>query len=381
MRVGIITFHRAYNYGAVLQAYALSHKIKNFNDSVEVIDYYPQYFRKQYHMIPEVPYSKKAAKQQIKRIIGKILYNSKLKDRNYSFEMFINEYLPLTKESYTSIKSLEDAVKQFDVIITGSDQVWNDKCANFDRTFFLDFQASCKKCSYAASFGFDEVPSNLRNTYQKRLTGYSSISVREASGKRIIDELLNEEATVCCDPTLLLNATDWKQVIQDFNAPKEDYIFLYYVTTADSVRKYAYKLAKEKNCKVIALSCQVSFPEFSGDEDRNLGFEVVNTCGPKEFIGYIANAKYVVTNSFHGTVFSLLFHKKFKTQFIQDTKKRNNRVIELMEKLDLNGGNLADEYCNIDDKIDWIDVDEKIQTYRENSIDYLKRSCSESNGN
>lgn len=376
MRIGIITFHRAYNYGAVLQAYALSHRIKNLNNSVEIIDYYPQYFRKQYQMIPEIPHSKKAAKQQIKRIIGRILYNSELKDRCQSFEMFINKYLPLSKKSYTSIKTLENDAEQYDVIITGSDQVWNDKCANFDRAFFLDFQGSYKKCSYAASFGFDEMPSNLRNAYQNRLTGYSSISVREASGKRIIDELLDEKATVSCDPTLLLNATDWKQVIQDFNAPKEDYIFLYYVTTADSVRKYAYKLAKEKNCKVIALSCQVSFPEFSGDEDRNIGFEVVNTCGPKEFVGYIANAKYIVTNSFHGTVFSLLFHKNFKTQFIQDTKKKNNRVIELMERLDLNGRNLEDEYCDIDDKINWIDVDEKIEQYRANSINYLKRICS-----
>ena len=379
MKIGIMTFHRAYNYGAVLQAYALSHCIKKIDDSVEIIDYYPQYFRKQYRMIPEVPHSKRAAKQQIKRIIGRIIYGSKLKDRSKAFETFIDEYIPLSRKSYTKIESIEDDIEQYNIIITGSDQVWNDRCANFDRVFFLDFQGVYKKCSYAASFGFDEIPSDLKNIYQKRLAGYSLISVREDSGKRIINELLDEEATICCDPTLLLDAVEWKEVIEDFDAPKEDYIFLYYVTKADSVRKYAHKLAKEKNCRVIALSCQVAFPEFSGDEDRSIGFEVVNTCGPKEFVGYIANARYIVTNSFHGTVFSLLFHKNFKTQFIQDTKKKNNRVIELMEKLGLCERDLSAQDCNIDKAIDWSVVDKKIEQYRTDSINYLRKICIESN--
>lgn len=371
MKIGILTFHRAYNYGAVLQAFALSETLKTLGYEVEIIDYWPDYFRKQYYLVPQKAHSLKDFKKQLKRVVGKVFLKRTLNERNKNFEDFIDTYLLNSRDKFRTYKDVEKALSKYDVVITGSDQVWNNRCANFDKVFFLDFNIPVRKYSYAASFGFDRIPNEFKEEYKKRLSGFEGYSVRENTGVQILSDLIGVDSTLCCDPTLLMNSKMWRSTLE-IEQGEEDYILVYYVTKADTVRKEAQKISREKNCRVISIPCQVAFPELYAEKDRKAGFEVVNSCSPKQFVEYFAHAKYVITNSFHGTVFSLIFHKKMKTQFVQDTGKTNNRVIGLMKNVGLENRDIKETKVNIDEEIPWTEVDRKIETIKQNSMLYLK---------
>lgn len=368
MKAAILTFHRAHNYGAVLQCYALNRAISKENIECITVDYWPDYFKSIYYYETRPSLSLKFLKKCIRYIQLKNI----LTKRNKAFETFIEKRIPLTDKTYHNRSELTKEELNFDVFITGSDQVWNDKCANFDPVYFLDFDAAnyAKKYSYAASFGFKSIPEKLVDEYKRLLSDYEAYSVRESQGKNIIKSLLKKEAIQCCDPTLLLDREEWLELGD--NAIQEDYILMYYVTKPVTLRKNAMEIAKEKKCKVIALPCQTSYQGLSGKADRRCGFEVRNCCGPEEFISLFANAKYVLTNSFHGTVFSLIFHKKFLVQTELGDGKQNNRAKSLLETTNLEHRTLENSKIDIEDDIDWEDVDFRISELRSKSIDYIK---------
>ena len=198
-KIGILTYHRAYNYGAVLQAYALQSAIQNINYNVEIIDYCCDYIEKI------------GSEKSIKNIIKFILSGRRINQTKKKFVKFRNDKLNLSNNDFNrdTIKEIADL---YDIYIVGSDQVWNYQGSNFDKTYFLDFvKQNTKKKSYAASFGISKIPPKYEKEYIRLLNKFSDISVREKQGINIINNLLGKDCELVLDPTLLLSKKEWKE--------------------------------------------------------------------------------------------------------------------------------------------------------------------------
>lgn len=376
-KIGILTFHRACNYGAVLQCYALNKTLEHLGANPTTIDYFPEYFKSRYYPTLE-PFSLIHFTSWIRK--RKIV---KLKDeRNKKFEHFVQKELNIHPNTAHNLQELQTIVKSSDIRtwISGSDQVWSDTCAKFDPAFFLDFELpkNSEKYSYAASFGINQIPEELQIEYQKRLEGYKHYSVRERSGIDIINQLQLGNATEHCDPTLLLKAEDWKKIASE---PKqaEPYILIYHVKKADLLLKKAAELRKKTGLNVVYLSSYFSHSTISGKQYKKYRYTPVMDSSPQDFVSLFANARYVITNSFHGTVFSILFHKNFWTQLNLTEEKINERAKNLLDKLGITSRWLIDESTPlVETYIDWNAIDQKVDELRNVAKNYLSNIIQES---
>lgn len=370
MKFAILSFHRAYNYGAVLQNYALNKVLNGMNVSCCTLDYRPPYFTNEYYMKPEF----KLWHPPVKTWVRRFLVRKVLAARIQTFEDFISKYIPLSGESYDSYEEICRIRDKYDCYLTGSDQVWSYSCSRFDPTFFLDFPDALahKRFSYAASFGTREIPGEFRDEYRRRLSGYSAYSVREADGRLLLKELCQVDAAVCCDPTLLFDRQEWERFPAPRNAEAEEYILLYYVEQSEQLLHFARRLGDQLRKKVICIACNSDYKALAGRTEKRLGFDVRNSASPAEFLHLIRNASYVLTNSFHGTVFSILFNKNFGAQIVLDDGRRNERANEILNYAGLQNCKIESEAFSLEKTPDWDSVNRKIQALREQSLKYLE---------
>mgnify|MGYP003094149428 FL=1 len=300
-KVGVLTFHRAENYGSVLQAYALQ---KYLTDKLgienELIDYIPSGQEEFYKLF--VPIT------NIRNLIGNILKLSianKYKKRKDAFQGFLNSNLAISKDKYSAFNKNSLLSNQYSLIITGSDQIWNTECADFSWDYLLEDVHGLKKISYAASMGGGKISDYDR--YKKCLEEYTSISVREQYASDVINQMFNNEKKieVSLDPTLLLDKEDYNKIA----APRKiqgDYIFLYSVYHDDKLLHTIRRMKKKWGMPIITLiSRNNSYKVLLN------GIKLANEEGPEDFLGYIRYAKFVLTNSFHGSVFSMIYGKEF----------------------------------------------------------------------
>nr|WP_243424376.1 polysaccharide pyruvyl transferase family protein [Gemmiger formicilis] len=370
MRVGLLTFHRAYNYGAVLQCYALNYTLNKLGYECKVIDYWPDYFKNNYYITKKFSFRHPPVKTWLRHIrVSRIL-----KRRNKNFEKFIQNYILITEKTFETHEQLLNGKIPFDIFVTGSDQVWHNRCAEFDPVYFLALECfkSKPRFSYAASFGMQQVPTDLRDEYIKRLQGYRKYSVREKSGQVILKDLLNVNANVNCDPTLLLSREEWKK-IEDQNMPiSNPYVLVYYVKKTKRLQDKAYEFAKKHNCDVICVACNMEVSALRGQAEKKRGFIIKNDVAPSDFIQLVDNAKMVFTNSFHGTIFSLIFKKDCFLELKHLDGSFNNRVIELLESLSFQNIKGEDELELQSEKVDWNTVEKAWADLRDHALDYLK---------
>lgn len=368
MKIAITTFHRAYNYGAVLQCYALYHSLKELGHECYVLDYWPKYFYNQYYVHADFSITH----PPIKTWINHLRIKKVLDERNKGFEKFLEEHLKLfpvdINDGQISVKN-----NKFDLYVTGSDQVWNDRCARFDRNYFLNFPSAkeSNRTSYAASFGLKKIPENLREEYKNRLNGFEAYSVRESDGKNILEDLLGVVASVNCDPTLLLSQYDWNDVASNDLDLSDPYVLVYYVTKTNELQKQAYAYAKKNGYKLVVLPCNMGIDVLTGKNDKSLDAELRLSASPADFLSLFKNASYVFTNSFHGTVFSLLYHKQFSSQIRLDGNKQNSRALNLLHQVGLIPKNFDTDAFSTDVNTDWKLVDSNIATMRREGLNYL----------
>ncbi|MEE1317873.1 MAG: polysaccharide pyruvyl transferase family protein [Ruminococcus sp.] len=350
-KIGILTFHRAVNYGAQLQAYALQRTATDLGAECELVDYICPAITKPYKPIY---ITKNNPIMSLAKSL--IMFNRRIKKAK-SFESFQDKIVK-SKEQYVP-ENIADAKDKYDVFITGSDQVFSPWCADFDPAYFLTFADDRQKFSYAASFATKEIPDEMKSEFTKRLDGFQKISVREQEGVRLVDELCKKNAEVTLDPTILLGADKWGEIAEcDCNEP---YVFVYSVMPQISLVNFACKLAEEKNMKVIFVNDAPHMP--------NKNIEYKRATSVEKFIGYIKNASYVVSNSFHATAFSVIFHKSMFIEF-QNKVNRNVRSESFLANLGISRGienGVAEET-----KIDWNDVDSKLNAQREKSLNFLR---------
>lgn len=312
MKIGMFTFHRANNLGAVLQASALQKYIQNNFGDCEIVDYYPN---------NNIPVTYKGIKK-ILRICKKIaIYplTKKKREREYRFDEYRKKYYKMTEQHYYGDHCIEDELKDFDILISGSDQILNTTLTGNSRAYYLDFFEG-KKISYASSFGRTDITQNEIDLIKSELPHYSAVSVREKSAGEIIKRICGIDSELVMDPVFLLKKEEWEsRCNMDIILP-ERFIFVYSMENSENLERVVQLIKEEKNIPVIVVRGGGKAGRIVGKEDA--------TCGPAEFLRYIKNAEYVVTNSFHGTAFSLIFEKKF---LCIAHSTRNTRLINILQ--------------------------------------------------
>ena len=356
MKIGILTFQDAVNYGAVLQTYALQNTVEKLGADAKVINYQCQKVNSLYDPFPKT--------KNAKKLISNILWYKRKKHKKEEFEKFSDKYLKLTEKKYYTKKDLEETNDMFDLFITGSDQIWRAESTNFDTTYFLDFvKDNRKKYSYAASFGSDKVEDKYKEEYAKMLNEYNMISVREKQGQSIVKDLINKEARIDLDPTFLLKKEDWQKIEKKPNEQKR-YIILFIIRKSEKIFRFAEKLAKQKDCELIYIS---------NDRKKEVNAKYVGGISPEEWLGYIDNAEYVITNSFHGTAFSIIYQKNFFLELQPPPAKANARLENIMDMLGLREREIINgDNANISKQIDYIKVEKILEEQSTKSIEYLK---------
>lgn len=292
-RIGLITFHRAKNLGAALQTYALYTYLNDKICSTEIIDYYPN------NAIPIYNAFTKRALQIAKKIIGGKEQKSRYQ-RYAKFDTFINE-CKRSKKVYYGDQAIEADPPSYDLIISGSDQILNTTLTGNSRAYYLSFAQEMPKMSYASSFGRSNI-SDIEDEYIKKyLPDFQAVSVREESGKEIVDQRINCFSEVVVDPVFLLSREKWDILAPLLN--KDRYIFVYAMENTTWLIKTIEQVSENYKLPIKIV--------LGGDFRLSIDGEVDSSCGPREFLSYIKNAELIVTNSFHGTAFSIIFEKKF----------------------------------------------------------------------
>lgn len=337
MKIGILTFQNAHNYGAQLQAYALKKYLKNRNYEVEIINYANSVIENNYLYkaknnikIGGINSAKKWLKKQYEIMFDKKEYQEKW----LKFDAFIKEYITNDEKLF---KKEEIDFSQYDYIICGSDQIWNPYLTDgFDDVYFANINAKVKKISYAASLGISKFDDRkMEERFFELIKNFNSLSVREKVLEKYITENTNLDVQTVLDPTLLIDQTEYKKFIKDI--PYKNYIFQYTLVDNPKLDNIVKELAEKESLNIVELRYSRSFSKKYSTQIIDAGIE--------DFLSLIKNAKYVITNSFHGTIFSILFEKKFycvkidglnsRIENILDITNLENRSIECFEDINL----------------------------------------------
>lgn len=318
MKIGLLTFHRANNLGAVLQASALQKYIKDNYGNCQIIDYFPN---------NDVPVQYKGIKKYL-RLCKHMVLSSFLKNRNiqeHRFEEYRNEYFNLTDQYYYGDKEIDHKLENFDMLISGSDQILNTTLTGCSKAYYLSFFEG-KKISYASSFGRNDISSDEIQLINSELSKFTALSVREQSAGQIISEQIGVKPELVMDPVFLLEKEEWtKRCNMDIKLP-EHFIFVYSMEVSEALENTVNLLKNDVNMPVIVVRGGGKAGRITGVEDE--------TCGPKEFLRYIKDADYVITNSFHGTAFSLIFEKLLLCVAHSTRNTRLENILELINESD-----------------------------------------------
>lgn len=365
MKIGILTFHSGQNYGASLQAYALRKYLSEKGADVEVID-----FRKE-KVFAGSKVKSYFAPARILRKAYEAPYKKSLAQKSKRFDQFLSTYVIENTQPVANEENIGDIAKQYDAILFGSDQIWNTDPRVYDRSkvFFGDFPYTGKKFSYAASFGDSILRAKNNGEYiVEKLKDFKTISVRESTGKVFLEES-GIHAACSVDPTMLLDKNAWKSLINEKPIIDGKYILYYSV----NCRKYSWEVAKQISKRVhLPVYNLVAHPKIIRS-----GFRNYYSGGPLEFLNILHNAEYVVTNSFHGVIFSIVFNKKFIPVFSEkdgklELEERKYSILQLVGLDDLVTSSsrihTLDDYCTIN----WTDVNDKRMKLVDDSQEYLK---------
>ena len=336
MKVGIITFNRAINYGAVLQSFALKNKIISLGHECTVINYYSEMVEK-----GASPFYLKNF--SIKEILITILQIKMRLIKNKKFKNFSEKYLDCSSELFDK-ETIQSQKNAYDAIITGSDQVWNYEITGLDENYFLSFVSKeTRKISYGASFGVSSIPKEYKQKYRKLLSHLDDISVRESSGADIVQELLGFHPEIVIDPVFLIKTDEWLKIAKD-PCISEEYILVYSINKSKCYQ-IAEKIQKKTGEMIVGLQTPMS---------NRVKCKAIRDESPEEFLGWIKNAKYIITDSFHGTAFSIIFEKQFIFCNGGTGSNRLSRQRTLLEIAHLTDrASYPDEYEKIYEEIDY----------------------------
>ena len=373
MKAAIITFSKAYNYGSALQMYALQKKVEELLDcECEVIDYYPPNQEEMYTQYIKC----NSLKSMIVNIAG-CIYGKNILSRREKFESFYKKYIHFTKKEYRDTETLNEINGKYDLYISGGDQVWNVNLIDSSEAYFYPMVKNAIKMSYAPSLGggrFDFKNEEIKERVKSYINDYDFISVREHKGRDAAAELAEQKEVVSVlDPTFLLSREEWNEVASDYKR-KEEYIFFYSINYDTTVIDMVKKISKKLGLPVVILytARKTSKTFFSG-------FELEKHNAPEDFLSLIKNAKLVLTNSFHGTAFSIIYRKSFYVLRGMYGKKINDddRMSTILEKLEIKNREITVntfDSAEYSFEMDYSQIEERIEKEIELSKDFIKQA-------
>ncbi|MDP3441901.1 MAG: polysaccharide pyruvyl transferase family protein [Ignavibacteria bacterium] len=371
MKIAIVTLHGYENYGNKLQNFALTRVILNLDIDVKSIDIdligsNGREDSKQTSLVETK--NGISAIMTILRLIKRRFLRSKhsifakqlMNQRRLNLLSFSRDYL--NEQTYDlHFDKLASIDSEYDFFVVGSDQVWNPTAvANKEYKYFLTFASDSKKISYAASFGVASLQEQDKKKYIPLLNSFEHISVREKAGQRIIHDLLNIEVPILVDPTLLLSKSDWLSIIiPDENKPTKNFLLTYFLSEVNaSTNRYISHFAKIHKLIIVRLN---------DIHDKNRF-----TLGPNQFLDYFNSASIIFTDSFHGSVFSILFERPF---VVFNRGNMNSRIETLLSIFHFEDRH----WDNVKKHRDFFSVDfsnvQSIQAVEKNrSISFLKKA-------
>ena len=361
MKIGILTFHCAHNYGAVLQCYATQEFLRSQGYEVEVINYRPQYLLDPYKLFDRRRVISKNLMLSLKFLFVECLLFLNRYKRFKGFETFIHNRLQIgnavTRDSLPS---------DCDAYIIGSDQVWNSRITRgFDPVYFADFsfeKGNKKFISYAASMESKTLTPEQIDFYTKSLQNFDSLSVRESQLQQLLQPLISKKISQVLDPTLMVPTHVWDK----FSTQKTEgdrYVVIYQVRQDPNTMRIAENIANQIGAKVKVLVAWLQYKAVEGTDQ---------TATPEEFVDAIRNAACVVTTSFHGTAFSVIFNRPFYTIKLNDGW--DSRSESLLGTLNLEGRVVEVNASPIFSDIDYSLVNQKLEQLRSESQEYLLNS-------
>lgn len=361
MKIGTLNYHHAYNYGAVLQASALQYAISSLGHDTYIIDYRNGSIEKQYSFKPI-----KLNGSMINSIRADLVLLPFIKKKRQNFERWFSQYQKtdiLTKDGLPSL------AEEFDKIIVGSDQVWNMKCQGEDTTYLLDFVPDKKRIAYAASFGTYDVDSKYLGIFKKELEKFPFISVREERGTKIVENIIGKKVPCTMDPVLLVGRKYWESRMSKGSIDGK-YIFVYQLGHGRDVPDFAKKLSKDTGLPLVFVTVHIGNIVQYRLSDRNK-----SDVSPEEFLSLLADASYILTNSFHAAALSLVFEKDFNVIVEGNGKATyNTRIFSLLERYSLED-RITDNYDKAKtSKVNYQIYRSKIDTDRQEAFTYLNNA-------
>ena len=345
-KVGLCVCQETKNYGSQLQVLATEVAVQKLGYEYEISSYFLNKRIKKYPDIYE-----------------------KCKERNRIFDKFAERYFTNLSPIYYGYDALKDGTKGYDTFLVGSDQLWlpSGLATGF---YNLQFAPDEKlKIAYATSFGVSKIPMHQKNKTAKYLDRFHYLSSREKSGTNIIKQLTGRDVPVVVDPTLLLTPEDWKKIIPFHRVVEEKYIFCYFLGDNSEHRKAAKELQRATNLKIVALPLLDNFVL----DDLEFADICLFDAASDDFVNLIRGAEYVLTDSFHGSVFSILNEKLFCTfnRFNNGTGSRNSRIDSLCQQLNLESRRYDGDIFKVQTQIDYNKVNHLREERRKESLQYL----------
>jgi hypothetical protein len=326
MKVGIMTFHWAHNYGAILQAYALYQYLQQtLNVEACLIDFITERQKQVNRILPLMQLGLRLPKS-VGLLLQKLVFYKPLLRKKSRFLQFAQEFFTYTKH-YDKYDELRSSPPELDAVITGSDQVFNYRMLPDQElsAYCLESFSSEKtrKIAFAPSFGNDSVPPEVRSKMAESLMDIQSLSARESNGAILLEELTGRRAEVLFDPVFLHDAEHWRTVACSVELPYSDYILCYALNGRKSLGALAAKIKLLTGLPILLVTSNVQ----NGIKADNTFYDI----GPQEFLWLIDHSKYVVTDSFHGTAFANLYEKNFFSHII--VAQSSQRIIGLLKAL------------------------------------------------
>lgn len=372
MKVGILTFHRATNYGTALQAFATQKGIKKLGVETEIIDYRPEYIERTLRV--RKLSDAKSLKEVVSIIVNGVLYPGMAKRKSENFKQFFKLMQVSDKVCYDT-KEVAKVAQEYDAVVSGSDQLFNRNVTGNDTTYFLPFEHRCK-LTFASSFGERVLSTDRVEEIAPFFSNFNSLSVREKTALSIMSEIKkvnpdSKNPTSVLDPTFLLSKEEWDEYAdKSLSLPKDGYILTYYMLDTPLMREITAKLQQKTGLKIVNI--KPSKKQVILHQGKNLSY-----AGPAQFLECYKNASYVVTNSFHGTAFAINYGIPFFTSTLPVSMagEVNSRLSDICELLDV-----SHRFVDSHQKLELTDVTKPfeketgriIEKLREHSFDYLK---------
>ena len=383
-KIGMAINYDYPDYGGMLQAYASYRKIRDLGYDPEAINIKAisgdirnkkiKYFAKNIFDISIVKEKSQIVIKKIKTKLNKNL-NYNLSKRYQAFDDFYKSHFNISKE-YKSWKELSECCKQYSSVVVGSDQLWlpsNIAGDYYTLTFVPD---NVNKIAYATSFGVSEIPKRQKEQTRTFLSRINYLSAREESGQKIIKEYTGIDVPLVCDPALLLTSEEWDEDVSPDRIIEDRYIFCYFMGNNSWQRDFVKKIKNKTGYKIVAL---LHLDQYIKSDEKYVDSAPYNV-SPGDFINLVKNAEMICTDSFHGTVFSLIYGKKFFT-FLRFSDKAtlstNSRINTLLKQIEVED-RLVYKNTNVDEmlrkEIDVETIQNRLNDFRSESLKYLKKA-------